>query len=717
MDGANIKVVAPFNQARGAAVLPLAWLMEERMARSEGARPNGDGQRSARCIALVGPYLSGKTTLLEAILARTGKVTRQGRVSDASTVGDNSPEARAHGMSIEINVADTEYLGDKFTFIDCPGSIEFQHDASEVLAVADAVVVVCEPDEKRVPALQLLLKQLEQSGTPHYLFLNKIDTFNIAVRDILKVLQPASVKPLVLRQIPIWKDGIATGFVDLALKRAFVYREHAPSEVIELSGDDAERQKEARFTMLEQIADYDDELMEQLLEDIEPPRDQIFGDLARELKEGLICPVLLGSAENGNGIVRLLKALRHEVPFVSGTSARAGVPSSGNVAHVVKTVYTAHGGKLSIARVMSGKITDGQTMTSPHGQSRIAGMFTMLGQDAKKVDSAVAGETVALGRLDEIRTGDLLSGDGEVLKRDGGAAAPEPVYGVAVTLKDRKDEVKLSSALSKLMEEDPALTVEHNRDTHQMVLKGQGEMHLRVALERLARKYGVEVGRARCLVPYKETIRKVATVRGRHKKQSGGHGQFGDVVIELRPLPRGAGFNFAESIVGGAVPKQFIPSVEIGVKDYMQHGPLGFPVVDVGVTLKDGSFHTVDSSDMAFRQAARLAMSEGMPQCSPVILEPVMAVEVAVPTDATAKITGIISQRRGQVLGFNPRDGWPGWDVVQAHIPEAEMNDLIVDLRSVTQGVGTFRANFDHLAELTGRLAEQAIAAHKEAAE
>ncbi|MFM1816639.1 MAG: hypothetical protein RLZ98_3334, partial [Pseudomonadota bacterium] len=703
-------LVAPFNQARGAATFPGAWAMEENMGQVVGPR-------SARAIALVGPYLSGKTTLLEAILTRTGRLSRQGSVSDGTTVGDSSPEARAHGMSVEINVADVEYLGDRFTFIDCPGSIEFQHEASSVLAGVDAVVVVCEPDEKRVPALQLILKRLQEAGTPHYLFLNKIDVCPVAVRDVLKVLQPASSRPLVLRQIPIWKNGIATGYVDLALKRAFVYREHAPSEVVELSGDDEAREKEARFSMLEQIADYDDELMEQLLEDIEPPRDRIFEDLANELKEGLICPVLLGSAEHGNGIVRLLKALRHEAPFIEETRSRLGLHDAGNAAHVMKTVYTPHGGKLSIARVISGKISDGATLTGRNGEGRVAGIFSMLGQETSKREAAVDGDLVAFGRLDDARSGDILSADGKVLEPLPALPLPEPVFGVAVTLKERKDEVKLTTALAKLREEDPALSVEHNQDTHQMVLRGQGEMHLRVALERLARKYGVEVGRSRRLVPYKETIRKVATVRGRHKKQSGGHGQFGDVVIELRPLPRGEGFDFAEKIVGGAIPKQFIPSVEIGVKDYMQHGPLGFPVVDVGVTLKDGSFHTVDSSDMAFRQAARLAMSEGMPQCNPVVLEPVMSVEVAIPNEATAKITGIISQRRGQVLGFAPRDGWSGWDVVQAHIPEAEMDDLIVDLRSVTQGVGTFSAKFDHLSELTGRLAEQAIAQHKEAAE
>ncbi len=316
-----------------------------------------------------------------------------------------------------------------------------------------------------------------------------------------------------------------------------------------------------------------------------------------------------------------------------------------------------------------------------------------------------------------IRTGETITADKGGVVQVGGPPETEPVFAIGLGLKDRKDEVKLTTALAKLMEEDPSLQLEQNLDTHQMLLLGQGEMHLRVASERLQRKYGVAVERQARLIPYKETIRNSAEVRGRHKKQSGGHGQFGDVVIEIAPLPRGSGFQFAEKITGGVVPRQFIPSVEIGVKDYLQHGPLGFPVVDVSVTLLDGSYHTVDSSDMAFRQAARIGMSEGMPKCQPVLLEPIMAVEVAVPSDATARINGIISQRRGQILGFDARDGWNGWDVVQAQIPASEMESLIVDLRSATSGVGTYKAKFDHLSELSGRLADQVLAAHRQAAE
>jgi elongation factor G len=670
----------------------------------------GQPARSARCIALVGPYLSGKTTLLEAILARTAAITRQGSMAAQNTVGDASEEARHHGMSVELNVATIDFLGDSFTFLDCPGSIEFQADAAHALTACDAAVVVCEPDEKKVPALQLILKQLEDRGIPHFLFINKIDKAEARVREIVPMLQPASTKPLVLRQLPIWENEIVTGFIDLALERAFVYREHAASEVIDIPDTLAGLEKEARFSMLEKLADYDDELMEQLLEDVPPPRDKVFDDLSKEFSDGLICPVLMGSAENGNGILRLLKALRHEAPFVQSTAERLGVENTPSCAFVAKTFHTAHGGKLSLARVLAGTFADGTTIYGGGDEERISGIFTLFGQEPTKRGEAKAGDTIAFGRLDTVKTGDTLSEEKAGKLRIPKANIVQPVFGLAIAAKEKKDEVKLTAAIAKIIEEDPALSLTHSQDMGEMVLWGQGEMHLRVALEKLVRKYGIDASTRPRQIPYKETIRKSTEVRGRHKKQSGGHGQFGDVVVTIKPQSRGSGFEFSDEITGGVVPKNYIPSVEIGVRDYLGAGPLGFPVVDVAVCLIDGSYHSVDSSDMAFRQAGRIAMSEGMPQCSPVLLEPIMAVAIAAPSEATAKVNSIVSSRRGQILGFDARPGWTGWDVVEAHLPESEIQNLIVELRSATAGVGTFNAKFDHLAELTGKAADQVLA-------
>jgi elongation factor G len=683
-----------------------------------GTQSGRAGGRGARCVALIGPFASGKTTLLEAILARTGAISRAGSVAAKSTVGDGAPEARSHGMSVGLNVAEASFLGDQYTFIDCPGSVEFAYEGALALPACDMAVVVCEPDPKRVSALQVILKQLDDVGVPHLLFLNKIDASNVPVRDVIPSLQPASAKPLVLRQIPIWENGIATGFVDLASERAYIYREHASSKIIELPSTIAAREKEARFEMLEKLADYDDELMEQLLVDMPPPNDRVFDDLTKELCEGLICPVLIGSAEHGHGILRLLKALRHECPTVEETAKRLKLDGVKSAAYVFKSVHTKAGGKLSFARVLAGEIADGATVAGAQGEEeRVAGVFAIRGEETTKRGTASAGDTVALGRLDAIHSGETIAVGKDATSQVAAPTAPQPALAIGLGLKDRKDEVKLSSAVAKLIDEDPSLTLEHNADMHQILLHGQGEMHLRVALERLMRKYGIDVTREKRRVGYKETIRTATEVRGRHKKQSGGHGRFGDVKLDIAPLPRSGGIAFNDRITGGVIPKNFIPSVEIGVRDYLMEGPLGFPVVDVGVTLTDGSYHSVDSSDMAFRQAGRLAMSEGMPKCNPVLLEPILAVSIAVPSETNARINGIISQRRGKILGFDARSGWPGWDVIEAHIPEAEMDSLIIDLRSATAGVGSFTFAFDHLSEVFGRLKDQVLATSRAAAE
>lgn len=675
------------------------------------------GRRAAgpRCIALVGPYLSGKTTLLEAILHRTGAIERQGTTREGTTVGDSAPEARAHGMSVEVNVATANFLGDAYTFLDCPGSIEFMQEAHAALAGCDAAVVVCEPDDKKVAALQLIFKELDKLKIPRFLFINKIDKTESRLRDVLAYLQPASGTPLVLRQVPIWSDGVATGFVDLALERAYIYREQGQSEIIDMPVDVQEREKEARFAMLEKLADYDDELMEQLLSDMEPPRDRVFADLSRELREGLITPVMFGSAENGNGVLRLLKALRHEAPNVETTAKRLLTTANGAMtAQTLKTFYTAHGGKLTLVRILAGALNEGQIVYGGRGQeARIAGVFQLMGAEPKKLAGAKTGDTVALGRLEGIATGETISATKGSTKQALALEVNSPVYGMAISVADRKDEVKLTSAIGKLVEEDPSLSLAHNQDTHEMVVWGQGEMHLRVALERLAGKFGVQAQAKPRRISYKETIRKAVSQRGRHKKQSGGHGQFGDVVIDIKPLPRGTGFVFTDSITGGVVPKQYIPAVEDGVREYMSQGPLGFPVVDITVNLAEGSYHTVDSSEMAFKLAARLAMSEGMPLCSPVLLEPIAHVSIHVPNEGTSRINQIVTGHRGQLLGYDAREGWPGWDTIEAHLPESEIGTLIIELRSATAGVGTFTFKHDHMVELTGRSADLVLAARK----
>ncbi|MGO9430603.1 elongation factor G [Rhodoblastus sp.] len=677
---------------------------------------NGERRVSGpRLIALVGPFQSGKTTLLECILTRAGALSRQGSVRDGTSVGDSSAEARAHAASVEANIASVDYLGDRFTFIDCPGSVEFLHEARNVLPLCDAAIVVCETDERKLPALRMILRELEDLGVPRILFLNKIDTATARIRESLAMLQPASRTPLLLRQIPIWQNGIATGFIDLALERAFVYREHAPSVVVDVPAGEIPTEKEARYTMLERLADYDDSLMEELISDIEPPRDQIFDDLTQDLRQGLVAPVLIGSAEGGHGVTRLLKALRHEAPGIAEVRTRLGVADSGApLAHAIKTIHTAHGGKLTFARVLRGSFNDGGLVRSASGDDRISGLSRLTGLSGSKQAKVEEGDAVAFGRLDHVATGETFGDakNGVPAPAVAPVPPPQPAHALALAVKDRKDEVRLATALAKLIEEDPSLAFVHDQEAAELKLFGQGEMHLRVALERLAARFGVNVETQKPGVGYRETIRHAVSTRGRHKKQSGGHGQFGDVALDVGPLPRGEGFAFNETVHGGSVPRNFFSAIEEGCRDALVSGPLGFPVVDVAATLTDGSYHSVDSSDMAFRTAARIGMSEALAKANPVLLEPIYAVELTAPSEALSRVTAIVSARRGQILGYDARPGWEGWDVLNALMPEAEMGGLIVELRSATAGVGSFTAKFDHLAEIVGKPAEAIIAHH-----
>ena len=660
-----------------------------------------------RTIALVGPYLSGKTTLLENILFATNRVGRLGKVGDKNTVGDSSSEARARGMSVELNVATTTYMGETFTFLDTPGSIEFAQETADALTGADAAVVVCEADPARAPSLVPLFKLLDELDLPRFVYVNKIDRASGSIAALFEALQAISTKPLVLRQVPLMNGGEhPIGYIDLAQERGYIYKPGHESERIDIPAGETEHEKAERARILEKLADFDDRLMEQLLEDVAPSMDSVMAQLSKDFAEDLIAPVFLGAADRMGGVHRLLKALRHEAPSSARTARNRGVDELGEpLAQVLKTMHSARGGKISVARVFRGVLKDGMTLNG----ERVSGLFRLLGNTTEKVEQAGPGDVVGLGRIEKALTGDTLSA------AKGGAPLPKadvhpPVYALAMAAADRKDEVKISSAMQKLLEEDRALRFYHDDETQEWILAGAGEMHLRVAADRLKSKFGLSVATHRPHVPYKEAIRRPVTQPARFKRQSGGHGQFGDVTLEIKPLPRGSGFKFENGIVGGVVPKQFIPAVEEGVSEYLKRGPLGFPMVDVAVKLVDGKYHDVDSCEMSFKTVGRMAMQEGAPKCEPVLLEPIVQVEVAVPNVYTAKVNALVSGRRGQILGFDSRPGWPGWDVVTAHLPQVETRDLIIELRSLSAGVGTFTSRFDHLQELIGRLADEVIA-------
>jgi elongation factor G len=665
----------------------------------------GGESKGTRVIALVGPAGAGKTSLAEAMLFAAGATDRLGSTANGSSIGDSSAEARQRGGSTELNLYNFQYLDDAFAILDSPGSVGFAADGARALAIADVAIVVVDPDPARAPLAAPALRALDELGVPHLIFVNRIDQAHGRVRDLLSALQPMSVSPLIARQVPIWDGEKVNGFVDLALERAFKYRPGKESERIEIPSELQEREIEARTHMLEQLADHDDELLEQLLMDQAPTPEKVFQDLARETGESLGVSVLFGSANSSWGVRRLLKALRHEAPGARSTADRLGVTDP--AMYVFKIIHGSIG-RLALSRVLGGHIAEGSDLKTEDGEhARVGSLFKVQGEKTQKVGEGRDGDVVAVAKVDEARSGEWLGAG----KLPAPIAIDYPARNCAIAIEpaDRKDDVKLSGALQRLGEEDSALVVEHDDSNHEIRLRGVNDEHLNTVIGRLKRRYGVEVKSHLPMVGYRESIRKTVTQKGRHKKQSGGHGQFGDVIIEVKPLPRGSGFQFAERIHGGSVPKQWIPAVEEGVRQAMHKGPLGFQVVDCAVALIDGSYHSVDSSELAFRLAGRIAMQEALAAAQPHLLEPMHKLSVVCPSNATSRITSAVAGRRGQMLGMAPRDGWTGWDRIDALIPEAELSGLEAELRSQSQGLATYEAQFDHLAELNGPLAEKVV--------
>lgn len=669
-----------------------------------------EAKATARNVALVGSSGSGKTTLLESMLFAAGVIGRKGNVADGTTVGDGSAEARSRQMSTEVSAASFACHGIDFTILDCPGSIEFVQEAYSAVLGCDAAVVVVEPALERMIVIAPLLQFLDAHAIPHFVFVNKMDRAEVRYQDILQTLRQISTRPVVPHQYAIGGGDDLIGYIDLITEEAHAFRRGQASDIIPVPAEHRELEQAARREMLETLADFDDDLLEQLLDDKEPPPELILSDLRKSLGADQVVPVFLGVADQDMGVRRLLEALAHEAPEPKVRMASLGLEADGPpIVQVLKNLYLPHAGKLSLVRIWRGSVKDGTTF----GDMRVGGVYRLFGSQQQNIGAAEAGEIVALARLDGARTGAILgAADGELPQ----PPAPRPMYSFAVAAANRADEVKLSGAFAKLTDEDPALLVDHDRETHQTLLWGQGEIHLRVALERLKNKYNVEVELQAPRTPYRESIRKGAQAHGRHKKQSGGHGQFGDVKIDIRPLGRGEGFQFENKVVGGTVPRQFIPAVEAGAREYLQRGPLGFPVVDIAVTLNDGQFHSVDSNELSFKLASAQALKEGLPQCEPVLLEPILSVTISVPADYTAKALQLVSGKRGQILGYAAKPDWSGWDDIKAQIPQGEMHDLIVTLRSLSQGTGFFDWAYDHLQEVPDRLAQAIVDKHRDLA-
>ncbi|MGL4238869.1 elongation factor G [Tabrizicola sp.] len=659
-----------------------------------------------RCAALVGAHGSGKTTLFEALLHAAGTTDRRGTLKDRTTVGDSAPEARARGISTELSAAQCRFMDEDWTLIDCPGSVELLSDTRAALMVADVAVVVADPFPDRAVALSPLLHFLDDRRIPHLVFVNRMDAPEAHVRATLHALQGVSDRPLALREIPLRDDkGQVTGLIDLVSERAWKWNPSKPADLIPLPEAARDDEGAARAAMVEALADFDDEILEQVLSDITPAPEQVYASLARDLQEDLVVPVLFGAAEHENGVRRLWKALRHDCPGPEVTLARLGLPDGSPMAQVVKCFQAGQAGRSALARVWRGEVKDGMTL----GPDRVGSVSSPMGRKFTPKGVAQAGEVVVLGRMAQVKAGDILIGETSQRPADW-PEAPAALAALAIRAEHPSEEAKLSVALSRLTDEDPALSTTFQAETGETLLQGQGEIHLAIALSRLKSEAGLSVKTAKPTVSYCETIGKGTTHHSRHKKQSGGHGEFADIHVEIAPRGRGEGFHFSDRITGGVVPKQYIPAVQKGVETALAKGPLGFPVVDVSVVLFDGSYHNVDSSDFAFQKAGAKAMQEALPGCGPVLLEPVMEVIVSVPSDFTPKAQRIVTSRRGQLLGFDTKAGWKGWDEVQALIPAGELDGMITELRSQTLGVGFFTAGFDHLEPLSGREADQLVA-------
>jgi elongation factor G len=686
-----------------------------------------------RNVAFIGLNRAGKTSLVEAILHLTGAIPRRGKIQDGTTTTDYEPEAIQRQMSTSTSFAHTTYKDVTFNLVDCPGFIDFQEETKLALLGIDAAVFVVEPDEGKLIQIDNLLRFTEKMGIARFVFVNKLDKPDLDFAGTLIVLKdmPGSKTPRPLNplQYPVLSGNGITGYVDVLKKEAYKYSAQGKPEPTLVPGDLQSELDTAREKLVDGLADTDDALLEMVLEGKEPTLEHLEKDLKQAVRAGTFVPILVGSAHNDGGIFSLLDSLitlapsplEREYKDVDGKPLT--IMSDGPVvAQVIKTYVNPQSGKLSVCRVFSGTINGDASLadTTRSGKAeRIGGLYSLEGKKQEPMQSAPPGSIVAIARLETPRTGDTLCTEKTAITMPT-PPAPPPLFSLAIAPKNRNDEAKLSTLLSKLTEEDPILRTDRDPDTNEFCLYGQGDTHLTLNRQRLERKYNIQLESNRPKIAYKETISKQVEAHGRHKKQTGGHGQFGEIYIKIGPLDRGAGNNFHESVVGGSVPRQYIPGVQKGVEEAFARGPLAhFPVVDVDVNLFDGSYHDVDSDEMSFRMAGIQAMREGMSKAAPFILEPVTEVRVVIPSSYTSGVLSQLNGRRGQILGYGADSDRPGWDEVNAHVPQSELWDYIIELRTLTQGLGFFTWQFSHLApvppELSKELQTQAAAAAAEA--
>ncbi len=653
---------------------------------------------------------AGKSSLAEAFLFNTGIINRLGKVSDGNTVSDYLPEEVKHQVSISTSIIPCEWKDHKINFLDTPGYSDFFGEVKSALRVTEgALLVLCGVGGLEVQA-EILWEYTDSLNLPKVIFVNKLDrenaNFNKVVEQVKGFYSQAKIIPI---QIPIGSEASFSGVVDVLAQKAYVFEQNGSGkfQVKPVPADLADEVSMLRDAITEAIVEVDDELLTKYLEGESLTEGELKTGLRKAMIAGMVVPVLCGSTLKNIGIQPLMDFIVDYMP----SPADKGKTEQGSAALVFKTLADPFVGKLSYFRVYSGSLKSDSTVYNSAKQKdeKIGQVFFLKGKNQEPVAEVRAGDIAAIAKLQDTSTGDTLTTKDNSITLEG-IEFPVPCLTVAIEPKSKGDEDKLGTALARLVEEDPTISIGKNTETRQMLLNGLGEMHLEIVMEKLARKFGVGVTMRAPKIPYRETIRKPVQVEGKHKKQSGGHGQYGHVWLKIEPI-EGKDFQFSEEIFGGAVPRQYFPAVEKGIREAMTEGVVaGFPVTDIKVTLYDGSYHTVDSSEMAFKLAAILAFKKGAEIAKPSLLEPIMNVEVTVPESFMGDVIGDLNGKRGRVLGMEPTGKI---QVIKAQVPMAEMLRYAIDLKSLTQGRGSFRMEFDHYEEVPSKISDEIVAGAK----
>jgi elongation factor G len=675
-----------------------------------------------RNVALVGHGGSGKTTLAEALLFVSGATTRRGTVEQGTTVLDFEPEEIDRGISLGLGAATFYWNDHRVNLIDTPGSSDFSGDARAALRAVDlALFVVSGVDGVEVQTEQLW-KVAEEEGIPRAVVVTKLDRDRSSFERTLDQLRESFGKAIAPIQVPIGSEEGLRGLVRVASERAYEYTEgEKEGKEVDLPSEVADLVHAAHTALVETVVETDDEMMEAYFEGREPSREQVVATIHKGIIAGDIQPVLVASAERLIGIDLLAEfivdygpnPLERTLPALSSGDPIPPSTDGPTVAFVFKSVSDPFVGRISLFRIYSGTVKADQELdVARGGKVRLHNLFKLQGKEHNDVPDLPAGGIGAVAKVDNLRVGDTLRSSGSNITI-APVSYPRPVAEVAITPRSHHDEEKLSTALHRIEEEDPTVRVERRADTGETILAGLGDTHLDVTVARIHRKFGVEVDTALPIIPYRETITTSAQAEGKHKKQSGGRGQFGVAFVKFAPLPRGSGYEYIDSIKGGSIPRQFIPAVDKGIQEALTRGVLaGYPVIDISAEVYDGKYHAVDSDEMSFRMAGIQAVRAATQDLKPILLEPVMKVTITVPEDHLGDVMGDINSKRGRVLGM---EGDGTLRSVVAEVPMAEIQQYPAELRSLTSGRGSFDVEFDHYAEVPHNEAQQVIAAARAA--